>query len=145
DQAWSQADRDFYYNVSQGSAVMEYAVFVNLELADSQELFRSDANSDRYGMITQSANPRTNPEGLPVGLAKWSVADGRWKGEYIGLTCAACHNAQLNYKGRKIRIDGGVGNTFDFVAYIGALNNAMQATWADAAKFERLATRVGAS
>ena len=33
DQAWSQADRDSYYNTSQGSAVMEYAVFINLELA----------------------------------------------------------------------------------------------------------------
>ena len=145
DQAWSQADREFYYNVSQGSAVMDYAAFVNLEVAGSQELFRSDANSDRYGAITQAANPRTNPDGLPVGLAKWSVAEGRWKGEYIGLTCAACHNAQLHYKGKKIRVDGGVGNTFDFVAYIGALNNAMQATLGDTAKFDRLATRVGAS
>ena len=46
---------------------MDYSVFTNLEVAGGQELFRSDANSDRYGMITQSANPRTNPEGLPVG------------------------------------------------------------------------------
>ena len=107
---------------------MDYAVFINLEVAGSQELFRSDANSDRYGLITQGPNPRTNPEGLPLGLAKWVVTEGRWKGEHIGLTCAACHNAQLNYKGKKIRVDGGVGNTFDFVAYIGALSSAMQAT-----------------
>jgi hypothetical protein len=145
DQAWSQADREFYYNVSQGSAVMDYAVFVNLELAGSQELFRSDGNSDRYGMITQPANPRTNPDGLPVGLAKWVVSEGRWKGEHIGLTCAACHNAQLNYKGKKIRVDGGVGNTFDFVAYIGELDRALQATLGDAAKFDRLGQRVGAN
>ena len=145
DQAWSQADREFYYNVTQGSAVMDYAVFMNLEVAGGQELFRSDAVSDRYGMITQAGNPRTNPDGLPVGLAKWSVAEGRWKGDYIGLTCAACHNAQLHYQGKKIRIDGGVGNTFDFVAYIGALNNAMQATLSDTAKFDRLASRAGAS
>jgi hypothetical protein len=61
------------------------------------------------------------------------------------LTCAACHNAQLHYKGKNIRIDGGVGNTFDFVAYIAALNKAMQAVLDDAAKFDRLAVRVGAS
>jgi hypothetical protein len=42
-------------------------VFVNLELADRQELFKSDANSDRYGMITQAANPQTNPDGLRWG------------------------------------------------------------------------------
>ena len=145
DQGWSQADREFYYSVSQGSAVMDYATFMNLEVAGSQELFRSDANSDRYGLITQGANPRTNPEGLPVGLAKWVVTEGRWNGEYIGLTCAACHNAQLRYKGKKIRIDGGVGNTFNFVAYIAAANDALQATLNDAAKFDRLAARVGAS
>src|SRR4030095_8923363 len=72
-------------------------------------------------------------------------SEGRWKGEHIGLTCAACHNAQLHYKGKKIRIDGGVGNTFDFVAYIAALNSALQATLGDAAKFDRLAARAGAS
>jgi hypothetical protein len=69
DQAWSQADREFYYTVSQGSAVMDYAVFMNLEVAGSQDLFRSDANSDRYGLITRGPNPRTDPDGLPVGLA----------------------------------------------------------------------------
>jgi hypothetical protein len=96
-------------------------------------------------MITQAANPRTNPDGLPIGLAKWVVTEGRWKGERIGLTCAACHNAQLHYKGKKIRVDGGVGNTFDFVAYIGELSRALQATLGDAAKFDRLAQRVGAA
>ena len=145
DQGWSQADREFYYNVSQGSAVMDYVIFMNLELAGSQELFRSDANSDRYGLITQAASPKTNPDGLPVGLAKWAATEGRWKGEYIGMSCAACHNAQLNYKGKKIRVDGGVGNTFDFVAYIAAANDAMQATLNDTAKFDRMATRAGAS
>jgi hypothetical protein len=145
DQAWSQADREFYYNVSQGSAAMNYAAFMNLEVAGSQELFRSDANSDRFGLITQAANPTTNPDGLPVGLAKWAVPEGRWKGEYIGLNCSACHNAQLHYKGKKIRIDGGVGNTFDFVAYVAALNDALQATLKDAAKFDRLAARAGAT
>jgi hypothetical protein len=112
DQGWSQADREMYYQISQGSTVLSYDIFLNLEVADSQELFRSDANSDRYGLITQAANPRTNPDGLPIGLARTVVTEGRWKGDQIGLNCAACHNTQLNYKGKRIRIDGGVGNTF---------------------------------
>src|SRR5271166_1265516 len=60
DQGWSQADRQWYYQVSQGSVVMSYDIFLNLEVAGSQELFRSDANSDRYGLTTQPANPQ-NP------------------------------------------------------------------------------------
>jgi hypothetical protein len=145
DQAWSQADRETYYQISQGSIVMSYDLFLGLEVPGSQELFRSDANSARYGMITQPANPRTNPDGLPIGLAKAAFTEGRWKGEHIGLTCAACHTAELHYNGQRIRVDGGVANTFDLMAYIYALDEALQATLTDATKFDRLAGRAGAS
>ena len=150
DQAWPQADRDWYYHFSQGSAVISYDIFLNLELADSQELFRSDTNSERYGLITDAANPQSNPDGLPIGLSKTVIAGPpRWKGEetgeFVGLNCAACHEGQLNYKGKHIRIEGGVGNTFDMMGYIYALDDAMQATLNDAAKFDRLAARLGAS
>ena len=109
-----------------------------MEVAGSQELFRSDANSERYGLITEAANPRTNPDALPIGLTKTVIADGRWKGEYIGMTCAACHDSQLNYKGKRIRIDGGNGNSFDMMSYIRSIDAAMQETLSDSAKFDRL-------
>ena len=54
-----------YYHISQGSSVMPYDIFLNLEAADSQELFRSDANSERYGLTPDPANPQWNPDGLP--------------------------------------------------------------------------------
>jgi cytochrome c peroxidase len=145
DQGWSQADREMYYQISQGSQVMAYDIFLNLEVAGSQELFRSDANSDRYGLIPQAANPRTNPDALPIGLTKTVFTEGRYKGETVGMTCAACHNAQLSYQGKQIRIDGGFNHAFDIMAYIRALDDALQATLADAAKFDRLATKLGAS
>jgi hypothetical protein len=144
-QGWSQGDREIFYQISQGSTVLDYDIFLNLEVPGSPELFRSDANSDRYGLIPQPANPRTNPDALPIGLSKTVVTEGRWKGEYVGLTCATCHTAQLTYKGKKIRIDGGVGNAFDLMAYVFALDDALQATLADPAKFDRLTTRLGAS
>src|SRR5437016_5268276 len=118
DQAWSQADRETYYQITQGSSVLDYDIFLNLELANSQELFRSDANSERYGFTPQAANPRTNPDALPVGLAKTVNTEGRWKGEYVGPTCAACHNTQLTYKGKGIRMEGASNNNRDFTAMI---------------------------
>ena len=144
DQGWSRADREMYYQTSQGSAALSYDIYLNLELAGSQELFRSDANSERLGLTVQSANPRTNPDALPVGVTKTVITEAQWEGTYAGLTCAACHNAQLNYKGKRIRIDGGV-SALDFMAYINALDDAMQATLADTAKFDRLAKRIGAA
>jgi hypothetical protein len=143
DQGWSQADREMYYQISQGSTVLDYDIFLNLEGADSQDLFRSDANSQRYGLTLQAANSRTNPDGLAIGLARTVTAEGPWKGDRIGLTCAACHNTQLHYQGKNIRIDGGVGNNFDMMAYVFALDDALQATLNDASKFDRLATRSG--
>jgi hypothetical protein len=148
-QAWSQEDQEWYNQFSQGSAVIGYDIFLNLEVANGQELFRSDANSERFGLITQPANPRFNPDGLPVGISKTALGAARWpggeSGDYAGLTCAACHEGQLNYKGKRIRIQGGVGNMFDIAAYLNALDDAVQGTLNDAAKFDRLAARLGAS
>ena len=149
DQAWSQGDREWYYQFSQGSSVISYDIFINLEVAGSQELFRGDANSDRFGLIPQAANAATNPDGLPIGLAKTSVTKALVKdehsGEYVGLTCAACHNAQLYYQGKRIRIDGGAANTFDLMGFVYALDDSLQATAKDTAKFDRLAARLGAN
>jgi len=124
---------------------MPYDIFLNLEVAGGQELFRSNTNSDRYGLTPDPADPQTNPDGLPIGLSKTVTTEGPWKGEDIGLTCAACHNTELSYKGKRIRIDGGVGNHFDIEAYLSALDDAMQNTLTDSAKFDRLASREGAS
>jgi hypothetical protein len=144
-QGWAPEVREAYYHMSQGSTVMPYDIFLSLEVADSQELFRSGANGERYGLIAEAANPQTNPDGLSVGLSKTVTTEGRWKGEAVGLTCAACHEAELHYQGKRIRIEGGVGNAFDIEAYLHALDDAVQATLTDSAKFDRLATRLGAS
>ena len=145
DQGWSQTDREMFYQISQGSQVIAYDIFLNLEVADGPGLFRSEANSERYGLIPQAANPRTNPDALPIGIAKAVSTSGRWKGEYVGLTCASCHVAQLTFGGKRIRIDGGVGNTFDLMGYVCALDDALQATATTSTKFDRLAMRLGVS
>jgi hypothetical protein len=147
DQAWSQEDREWYYNFSQGSAIIWYDVFLNLEVAGGQELFRSDANSRAHGLLPQAANGN-NKDGVPIGISKTTVATpvkGWPAGEYAGLTCAACHEAQLSYKGKQIRIEGGASTTVNLQGLIRSLDEALQATLADPAKFDRLAARIGAS
>ena len=146
-QAWSQEDREWYWHFSQGSAVLSYDIFLNLEAADSQDLFRSGLNSTRYGLIPDAANSN-NPDGLPIGVSKTVVATpikGWPAGDYVGLTCAACHEGQLRYKGKLIRIEGGINNTIDLQGLARGLDDALRATLTDAAKFDRLAGRLGAS
>ena len=118
-QAWSQEDREWYYHFSQGSAVLSYDIFLNLEAADSQDLFRSGLNSPRYGLVPEAASP-DNPDGLPIGISKTVVATpikGWPAGDYAGLTCAACHEGQLTYKGKVIRIEGGISQHFRLPGY----------------------------
>jgi hypothetical protein len=146
-QAWSQDDREWYYHFSQGSAVLSYDSFLNLEAAGSQELFRSDASTARYGLLPEPANTY-NPDGLPIGFSKTTVATrvGAWPaGEYVGVTCAACHEDELHYKGKRIRIEGGINHTLDMQAYLRGLDDALQSTLTDAARFDRLAGRLGAT
>jgi hypothetical protein len=128
-QAWLQDDREWYYHFSQGSAApVSYEIFLNLEAADSQQLFRSDSNIVRYGLIPDPPNS-FNPDGLPIGISKTTVAvpiKGWVAGDYVGLTCAACHENELTYKGRRVRIDGGNAHRFDTLAFLRGFDSAVR-------------------
>jgi hypothetical protein len=147
DQAWSKEDREWYYNFSQGSAVISYDLFLNMEAADSQDLFRNVLNKPPFGLVPQPASP-SNPDGLPIGVSKTNVATaikGWPAGDYAGMNCAACHEGHLKYKGKLIRIEGGISNTVDFQGLAQGIGEALLANLTDTAKFERLAARLGAS
>src|SRR5271165_5595718 len=81
DQNWSPEERLEYYFTSQGSAAVRYDIFTALEQAGSENLLRSDENLGRLGFVAQTPDPKFNPDGLPVGISKAIVRDGRWKGE----------------------------------------------------------------
>ena len=147
DQAWSRDDEEWYYHFSQGSAVISYDLFLNMEAADSQELFRNGLNGPRYGLFPQPVSP-SNPDGLPIGVTKTNVATaikGWFAGDYVGMNCAACHEGHLKYKGKLIRIEGGISNTFDIQGLAQGISEALLKSLTDAAKFDRLAARLGAS
>src|SRR6476646_5386487 len=138
DQAWSKEDREWYYNFSQGSAVLSYDLFLNIEAADSQNLFRNTLSDPRYGLVLQPVSP-ANPDGLPIGVSKTTVATaikGWAAGDYAGMTCSACHEGQLKYKGKVIRIEGGISNTMDFQGMAQGISEALLANLTDGAKFD---------
>ena len=143
DQGWSEEDRLKYYFTSQGSAAMSYDIFLNLETVESDTLLRADAEIARFGAIPYKADPIYNPDGLPIGFTKASIPDGQWKGDWVGLGCAACHNGRLEYQDQQISISGGNAGWFDFYGFIGALDASLAATVSNEEKFVRLADRIG--
>jgi hypothetical protein len=121
DQGWDENDSLWFYNTTQGSALVPYDFFLVLELANSTERLRSDRNIDRLRYLPQNASV-FNPDGLPVGFVKDNYQDH----DYVGYTCAACHTGQINYNGKAIRIDGGPAMA-DMELFLSDLNAALSA------------------
>lgn len=138
DQGWDESASLWFYTTTQGSGLLPYDFFLVLEQADSEELFRSTANIDKFRYLPQKPT-FFNPDGLPVGFAK-EYYRGK---DYVGYTCAACHTGQVNYKGQAIRIDGGPAMA-DMVGFLTALQQALRATLNDSAKQERFIKQVTA-
>jgi hypothetical protein len=143
DQGWSDEDRLKYYFNTQGSAALSYDIFLNLESADSSDLFRSSANMAHFGLVPYPSDPTYNPDGLPIGLTKTVVLDGQWQGEWVGFGCAACHNGRLQYQGQQISVSGGNAGWLDLYAFLDELDAALVATSSDPDKFDRLLGRIG--
>jgi cytochrome c peroxidase len=62
--------------------------------------------------------------------------------EWAGLGCAACHTGEVDYKGTRMRIDGGQA-LIDFDEFEGDLLESLSATAANDDKFSRFADALG--
>lgn len=135
-QGWSEADSLWFYTVTQGSNLLPYSFFLALEQADSEALFRSAENIDRYGYLPQRPTV-SNPDGLPVGMVR-----DEYRGKaFMGFTCAACHTTQIHYQGTAIRIDGGPANS-DMETFMIDLAAALLATLEHSEKRQRFVDAV---
>lgn len=129
DQSWGPPRTLWYYHADQGSVLLPYDTLVSLEQADSEALIIAPEFLTRFRWLNQRATPN-NPDALPVGFARHQ--------DKVGLTCAACHTGQINYKGTAVRIDG-APSLVDITGFFGAMQAALAQTLADEAKLERFA------
>ncbi|NND01076.1 MAG: hypothetical protein HKN85_12920, partial [Gammaproteobacteria bacterium] len=136
DQGWSTAESLWFYNTTQGSNLLPYDFFLELEQVASQEKFISPDNIDRMRYLPQKPT-LFNPDGLPVGFVKDTYLDK----DYVGFTCAACHTGQVNYNGQAVRIDGGPAMA-DMDMFLLELQRAMEATVRDPDKNRRFVDNV---
>ncbi len=132
EQNWTAADREWFYFVDQGSRLMPYRIFINLEQADNNKLLSETFNLLRFGFLP-AKQTKNNPDDLPVGF---TVND-----DYLGLNCAACHTQQVKYKDKFIRIDGGQ-SMMDLPMFLSAIEASMRATIEDEEKYKRFEKRV---
>ncbi|MCZ6647509.1 MAG: di-heme-cytochrome C peroxidase [SAR324 cluster bacterium] len=144
DQGWDEADSLWFYNTTQGSALLPYDFLLVLEQPTDPKnpnfkvecerdgkkgaWFLCDKNIDRFRYLPQKRT-FSNPDALPVGFVK-ETYQGK---DYAGYTCAACHTGQVNFGGRALRIDGGPAMA-DMVGFLSELTRAMKQTQGRAAR-----------
>ena len=133
DQNWSEDDWQWFYTTPQGSKLVPYAWAMALERATDEQLWAK--NLDRFWFLPNRVGSN-NPDGLPVGIVR--------DGAHLGLTCAACHTNQVEFRGTTYQIDGGPTNA-DLFAFLADLAASLKATSKSATdpKFVRFAQRVG--
>ena len=148
EQGWTDAQRSWFYHASQGTKIMPYAWFMALEQPElslppySAPLFTTPTYLARFGFIPDETSA-ANPDGLPIGFAKGEsfVGNTTTLEPVIGLTCAACHTGQIEYRGRALRVDGGPA-MIDSAVFQSKLGVALLLTDQSDPRFARFATRV---
>lgn len=131
EQGWGPIETMWFYFADQGSTLLPYDRLVHLEQPGSDKPFILPENLARFRLLPQRATPN-NPDALPVGFARHD--------DKVGLTCAACHTAQINYQGKAMRVDGAPG-MIDMIGFLQEMDAAIKATLADGEKLARFAAK----
>lgn len=72
DQGWDSEQREEFYFTAQGSQLIPFKWFLELEQANVEKPFRDDDNIRKYGFLPTEPTKR-NPHGLPVGFVRDGV------------------------------------------------------------------------
>lgn len=150
-QGWDAPRQIKWYRGSQGSRLIPESWLKALEDEHSTTLFMDTANFARFNYLPAAPGEKST---LPIGFARDVQDDSkltatrlRWfKGQrakepWVGLNCAACHTAAIEYRGISYRVDG-APTSADFQGFTDALRLSMQATVDDPAKWARFAGRI---
>ena len=146
DQGWDYGTAQAWYHIDQGTAFFPYEWFVALEQAGGQERFATPGHMQRFGFLSNPPHQAYNPDGLPIGFSRTELhldkgAFQCWQGNWVGLTCAACHTGQVNYHGTSLLIEGGPAHN-DIETFRANLAQAFAANASDPEKAQRFVGRI---
>ncbi len=146
DQGWDDETRQRWQHVDQGTAFFPYEWFLAVEEAAGEQPFAAQGSMERFGFLFDPPHPTFNPDGLPIGFSRTELrldqgAFQCWPGNWVGLTCAACHTGRITYRGHSLPIDGGPAQN-DIEAFRIGLAQALGANLGEPQKAQRFFGRV---
>ncbi|MFO0699300.1 MAG: di-heme-cytochrome C peroxidase [Nitrospira sp.] len=150
-QCWDKSDQIQFYTTNQGGQIAPYDLIKHLEMPRSTDKFFTRANFDRWRFLPLEETDRDRDSDVdkdvqdwPLGFVINSTSSGKqaWHGNWLGVNCAACHTAQIEYQGKKMRVDG-APTMSNLNQFLWDLQAALKATYEDGLnngeKFERYA------
>jgi mono/diheme cytochrome c family protein len=146
DQGWDYGTAQAWYHIDQGTAFFPYEWFVALEQTGGQERFATPGHMQRFGFLPNPPQQPYNPDGLPIGFSRTELHLDKgqfqcWQGNWVGLTCAACHTGQVNYNGTALLIQGGPAQN-DIETFRARLGDAFAANASNPEKAQRFVGRI---
>ncbi|MET1255556.1 di-heme-cytochrome C peroxidase [Aliikangiella maris] len=137
EQGWTNDTQQLFYFTNQGSRILPYDWYLNLEQANTKVLFRDNKHMESLKYLPAKPS-RWNPDGLAVGFVKDVDQSNQ---SWVGFNCAACHTGQIRYQNVEMRIDGGP-TLADFETFNINLVKALEQTYQNKQKFNRFADAV---
>lgn len=155
-QGWNERQRSWWYTTTQGSRLLPLSWAMALKTVDGGAPFFGPDNLRRLGYL-DNPHSQDNPFGLPVGF---TIDDDDSRGAdlmcdrfpetcfsrtmrepWIGLNCSACHTAEIEVNGTRLRVDGAPTNA-DFDGLVNGVHDALAATRNDQARLAAFITLV---
>jgi hypothetical protein len=150
-QGWSTQQKVNWYTRSQGSRLIPLSWLLALEQPGGDQRFLDSVHIEKFRYLPSQSG---SAESLPIGFAIDGQDDDalsktrlRWKEpqstteKWVGMNCAACHTAEIAYRGKRMRIEG-APTLADFQGFMETLNKALVETRNDADKRQRFAANV---
>jgi cytochrome c5 len=141
-QCWNKSDQIRFYTTNQGGQIAPYDLIKHLEMPLVAEKFFSRTNFERWRFLPlektdadQRSDVDKDVSDWPLGFVVDNNSSGKqaWQGQWLGVTCAACHTAQIEYQTKKIRVDG-APTMASMNQFLWDLRDALKATYEDGLK-----------
>jgi hypothetical protein len=133
--AMSTADRQQFYHQEEGSELFPVAWVRHMNSSKTGKPFLE--NLERFGLIPDPDGPyfEGTQVRMPIGIAvSERIGMDALKpfglNKMVGVNCAACHVGQIEYEGKKLRVDGGP-NLFDIVGFLQEIAETAKKTYTD--------------
>ena len=131
EQGWNYQARDTFWYLPQGSYIIPFDWFMTLTDPETNRPLHERDNLERFGFIHDDYEGYSplNPAKLPIGITRESPpgpAFGglRDKGDWLGITCSACHVGAVTHNGTRFIIDG-APSPLDFQKFSMAIERAL--------------------